>query len=125
MQKESFEINEELRFAQSVCVTSGDAKTIYVSGQVGESEGLRSQSIEVFTNLKNQLAAAGAQTTDVVKLTIYVVDYAPNKADDVLAGIELFVTDLQQPPSATMVGVQSLFLPNFLIEVEAVAVVAG
>jgi len=123
MKKDFVDINEELRFANVVSVESGGTKTLYVSGQTGESADLKSQSIEAFTNLKNRLAAAGAKTTDIVKMTTYVVDFSPEKARDAFAGAGLVLTDVKEPPTATMVGVQSLFSPDILIEVEAIAVI--
>ena len=123
MKKDFVDTNEELRFANVVRVESGGTRTLYVSGQTGESGDLKSQSIGAFTNLKNRLAAAGAKTTDIVKMTTYVVDYSPEKARDAFAGAGLVLTDAKQPPAATLVGVQSLFSPGILIEVEAVAVI--
>ena len=123
MKKEYIEV-EPLGFTQVVHVESGDMRTIYVSGQVGESADLKSQSVEAFANLEKRLAAAGAKPSDVVKTTIFVVDYSPEKMADAFGGMGLVFKDPERPPAATLVGVQSLFQPNILIEVEAVAVVA-
>ena len=117
------EVSPDPSFAQVVYVDSGDARTIYVSGQVGESADLKSQSIEAFAGLEKRLAAAGAKPSDVVKITIFVVDYSPEKMADAFAGWGLLFKDRESSPAATLVGVQSLFQPRILIEVEAVAVV--
>lgn len=62
-----------------------DGKLIFISGQIsvnakGETVGkgdVRAQTIQVFENIKLQLAQAGASFTDVIKLNYYVVNYKP------------------------------------------------
>ncbi len=46
---------------------------------IGEGD-LRAQALRAFQNLEMALAAAGAKTSDVVKLNIYVKDYQPENA---------------------------------------------
>jgi enamine deaminase RidA (YjgF/YER057c/UK114 family) len=111
-------------------VTATGGKTIWISGQVafnvkGEIVGkgdLRAQTTQVYENLKNALAAAGATTADVVKLNTFVVDFKPEN----LAAIrevrsQYFPFD--NMPASTLVGVQALAFDGLLIEVEAVAMV--
>ena len=94
-------------------------RTLYVSGQVGQSADLRSQSKEAFANLEKQLAAAGATAGDVVKLTTYLVDYSPEKVRDAFAGQPKVFTDREHPPANTLLGVTA----HVLMEVEAIALV--
>lgn len=124
MNKEYIDVEKNMGFTQVVTAEAGGTKTIYVSGQTGESADLKSQSIEAFGNLEKRLAAAGAKPSDVVKVTTYVVDYSQEKGADAFAGMPLVFKDRDHPPAATMVGVQSLFMPQLLIEVEAIAVVS-
>src|SRR5581483_5314156 len=66
-------------------VTATGGRMIWISGQVafnakGELVGkgdLRAQTTQVYENLQNALAAAGATTADVVKVNTYVVDFKP------------------------------------------------
>lgn len=125
MKKSYIETETRMGFTQVVAVESQGTRTLYVSGQVGESEDLESQSIEAFANLEKRLAAAGATPADVVKLTTYIVDYSPEKARAAFAGQPRVFKDRENPPANTVVGVQALFRPHLLIEVEAVAVVAA
>jgi reactive intermediate/imine deaminase len=114
-------------YSDAVAVTGG--KTIYISGQVALSESgalvgkgdLRAQTIQVFENLKRVLQQAGATFQDVVKVNIYIVDCKP---EDVALVRELRKSYLSatQPPASTLVGVTSLVSPDFLIEIEVVAV---
>ena len=124
MQKEHIDVEKAMGFSQAVAVTSGGTKTIYISGQTGQSDGLEQQSREAFAGLKARLEAAGATGDDVVKLTTYIVDYSPEKAAAAFAGFGQVFTDRDHPPANTLIGVQALFQPGILLEVEAVAVVA-
>jgi enamine deaminase RidA (YjgF/YER057c/UK114 family) len=111
-------------------VSASGGRTVYVAGQValdvkGEVVGkgdLRAQARQVFENLRIALAGAGASYKDVVKWTTYVVNL---KADDLPVIREARAEALKDatPPASTLVGVQALANPDFLIEVEAVAVV--
>ena len=123
MKREYVDVNEQLGFTQIVSVEKGGLKTLYISGQTGSAGDLKTQSIEAFTSLKTRLNAAGAAPSDLVKFTIYVVDYNPEKARDAFAGMATLDIDPKAPPAATLIGVQGLFLPELQIEVEAVAVV--
>jgi enamine deaminase RidA (YjgF/YER057c/UK114 family) len=117
-------------FTQVVSVDVGAAKTVYVSGQVAiDPEGnlvgkgdLAAQADRVFQNLALALEAAGARPEDTVKLNTYVVNMKPEDGRTVgLARRKWF--SQEDLPASTMVGVQSLVMPDFLLEAEAVAVV--
>jgi 2-iminobutanoate/2-iminopropanoate deaminase len=110
------------RFSGAVVVRGNGVKTIYVSGQVGRGDDLKTQATAAYASLLKVLATAGAKAEDVVKLNTYIANYTP--ADRVPyeeARAAAFPQD--NPPASTMVGVQSLIAPQFRIEVEAVAVV--
>lgn len=113
-------------------VVSGQGRLIYVSGQVAVSaagevigEGdLAAQANQVFENLKTCLAAAGASFADVTKLTTFVVNYKPEDRAIITAARSAHLPAVD-PPASTLVGVQALARPEFLIEIEATAVVAS
>ena len=108
-------------------------KTIYLSGQValdarGEVVGkgdLAMQAEQAYLNVGAALAGAGARFRDVAKLSVYVVDWRPEKMEQLVAGAmraaERIGFDARRP--ITLVGVAALGAPDFLIEVEAIAVV--
>jgi enamine deaminase RidA (YjgF/YER057c/UK114 family) len=113
-----------------VVVASG-GRTVYVSGQVsanpkGEIVGkgdLKTQTTTVFENLRIALAAAGATPRDVVKKNIYVVNLKPDDVQVVREVRNAFFGAIK-PPASTLVGITALAHPDYLIEIEAVAVVA-
>lgn len=109
-------------------VTGG--KTIYVSGQVsinerGEVVGkgdMRAQTDQAFRNIALALAAAGATFRDVVKTNLYVVGLRPEHVPIIREVRSRYVSS-EHPPVSTLVGVSALVGPDWLIEIEAVAVV--
>jgi enamine deaminase RidA (YjgF/YER057c/UK114 family) len=111
-----------------VTVTGG--KTIYVSGQVavderGEIVGkgdLRRQTEQAFRNVQLALEAAGATFHNVVKTNIYVVGLKPEHVPAIREVRARFVS-ATHPPSSTLVGVAALVGADWLIEIEAVAVI--
>jgi reactive intermediate/imine deaminase len=99
---------------------------VFVSGQVAlDSAGavvgvgdLAAQTRQAFRNLGAVLTASGTSFADVVKLTYYVRDVGSIAA--IRAVRDEFV-DTANPPASTLVEVSGLFLPDLLVEVEAVA----
>jgi enamine deaminase RidA (YjgF/YER057c/UK114 family) len=115
-------------FSQAV-VASG-TRTIYISGQVSIDDAgalvgvgdLAAQTAQAMRNVGLALAAAGATFADVVKITTYVVNYAPEHRA-VIAKVRAPFFASGNPPASTLLGVSALALPEWLIEIEAVAVV--
>ncbi|MCS6851324.1 MAG: RidA family protein [Gemmataceae bacterium] len=112
-------------------VATRGGKTIYVSGQVAVNErgevvgkgDLRAQTKQTFENLKIALTSAGASFADVVKMNIYVVGLKPEMVP-IIREVRREYVSKEHPPASTMVGVTSLVGPDWLIEIEAIAVVA-
>jgi enamine deaminase RidA (YjgF/YER057c/UK114 family) len=125
-QQKQFVNPRSVGYSDEVIVQGG--KTIYVSGQVpvnesGEIVGrgdLRTQTVQVFENIKKLLAQAGANFKDVVKVNVYIVNCKPTDVAIVREVRKSYLSDTH-PPASTMVGVTSLVDPEFLIEIEVVA----
>jgi enamine deaminase RidA (YjgF/YER057c/UK114 family) len=103
---------------------------VHVSGQIGTdedgvvAEGLAAQTELAMRNLAKALDAAGARVEDIVKSTIYVVAWDPSKFEDFVVGAMAAREHHPFPDAAlTLVGVQALFDPSHLVEIEAVAVI--
>jgi enamine deaminase RidA (YjgF/YER057c/UK114 family) len=111
-----------------VVVATG-GKLVFVAGQEPEDEegsvvgpgDLAVQARQVFANVGRALAAAGARPDQVTKITIFVVDYRREHLAAIEAGRVVLFGD--HKPADTVVGVQALARPEYLIEVEAIAVV--
>lgn len=113
-------------YSQIAIVTGG--KIVFIAGQVAldkagnlvGQDDFRAQSQQVFENLRAALDAAGGSFRDVIKLNTYVVDVS-HLAE--FRGVRDRYIELKNPPASTTVQVTRLFRPEFLVEVEAVAVV--
>jgi reactive intermediate/imine deaminase len=108
-------------------VSTRGGKTIYIAGQVAfDAKGtlvgkgdLAAQTKQVFENLGIALKAAGASFANVVKTNYYMRD-----ASQVAVVREIrskYFTG--EPPASTLVEVPRLANPDFLIEIEVVAVI--
>ncbi|WP_033279379.1 RidA family protein [Streptomyces sp. NRRL F-525] len=110
-------------------VVTGTGRFVAISGQlaldedgklVGEGDAA-AQARQVFENLRRCLAAAGATFDDVIKLTYYVMDMSHMPA--VRTARAAHIPD-DRLPAASAVQVAALVRPEFLMEIEAFAVVA-
>ncbi|MGX1116616.1 enamine deaminase RidA (YjgF/YER057c/UK114 family) [Streptomyces ambofaciens] len=115
--------------AQYTHVVLGTGRFVAVSGQLALDEDGRvvgagdpaAQARQVFENLRRCLASAGATFDDVVKLTFFVTDMAHMGA--IRAARSAHIPD-DRLPAASAVQVGALVRPEFLMEIEAFAVVA-
>lgn len=102
-------------------------RTIYISGQVpldkaGNVVGagnFAAQTTQVFENLKLALASVGATFDNVVKNNMYVTDMSNI---NVLREIRLRYYGTNAPAS-TLVEISKLARPEFMIEIELIAVI--
>jgi enamine deaminase RidA (YjgF/YER057c/UK114 family) len=114
--------------AQYSHVVLGTGRFVAVSGQLPLDENRRlvgegdpeAQARQVFENLRRCLAAAEATFDDVVKLTYFVTDMAHMPA--IRAGRAAHIPD-DRLPASSAVQVAALVSPEFLMEIEAFAVV--
>lgn len=115
-------------FAQTVRVEHPTA-TIFVSGQVARdldadtvgAGDIVAQTEQVMKNLQVALRAEGAELSDLVKVTVYTTDlrYAP-EIDKVR--MRYFVAR-DRLPASTLLEVSKLAHPDYLVEIDGVAVV--
>ena len=116
--------------AYSQVVAASGTRTIYIAGQVSvDAQGalvgpddLAAQTTQVMRNVGLALAAADATYADIVKITTYVVNYKPEHRVIIGQARAPFFAN-GTPPASTLVGVAALAVPEWLIEIEAVAVV--
>jgi enamine deaminase RidA (YjgF/YER057c/UK114 family) len=104
---------------------------VYIAGQVPFDksgnlvgrEDFLAQAEQVFRNLKSAVEAAGGSPGDIVKLNYFCVEAVdPALMMQILKVRDQFV-DTRKPPVSTFVVVKRLVRPEWLIEIEAVAVV--
>jgi enamine deaminase RidA (YjgF/YER057c/UK114 family) len=114
----------------SQVVTAQGERLVFVSGQVALDErgdlvgagDVGQQVRQAWRNIKAALAAVGARPEDIVKTTTLVVNHRPELLPVIAEARRQEVGDLR--PASTLMGVQSLARPEYLVEVEAVALVS-
>ena len=121
IEKEYIEPNEG--FSQTVIVKTGNFKTLYISGQIGDGADLEAQTIATFQNLEKQLQNCNAAFEDVVKMNTYIVNFNPEVDLPIFRKVRKVFLGNENYPASTLVGVESLGRKEWLIEIEAVAVV--
>jgi 2-iminobutanoate/2-iminopropanoate deaminase len=103
--------------------TAGQARWLHISGQIGRAPDgsmapdVAGQTEEVWRNLVAVLAAAGMTTRNLVKVTAYLT--RPEHTAPYGAVRSRFLGDAR--PASTLLVIQALAQPEFLVEVEAIA----
>ncbi len=114
-------------YSQVIVVESNGCRQIFVAGQtprdrdgncVGPGD-MRAQIVQVGENIKDALEAAGATLADIVKTTTYVTDM-----DEYFKHQDVRMRYLADAlPTSTTVQVSRLSRPEFMVEIEAFAIV--
>jgi len=119
-----------LQIGFSQIVTSRGGKTVYISGQsawdahkrIVGGKDLAQQTRQVLRNIQTAIEAAGGKLGDVVALRIYIVNYKPEQSESISGALREFFPN-GQCPTSSWIGVATLAVPDFLIEIEATAVI--
>ncbi len=101
--------------------------SVYIAGQVGISvdgnvvskDDALAQARQIWHNLEAAVKSAGGALQNIVKTTTYVTDIEHAAAARQVRG-ELFPIN---PPTSTLLVVSHLASPDYLMEIEAIAVV--
>jgi enamine deaminase RidA (YjgF/YER057c/UK114 family) len=113
----------------SQIVVASGRKTVFISGQTAwDSEkrivggsSLLEQARQALRNVQSAIEAAGGTLKDLVSLRIYIVKYQTESAPAVGSALREFFSQ-ENAPASTWIGVSALAVPEFLIEIEATAV---
>ena len=121
-------LSKNLAFSNVITVT-GPVRTIYIGGQdsvdasgtiIGKGD-IKLQTEQVLKNLQTALRAVDARLEHIIKWNLYVVE-----GQSLQAGFEAFQQvwgHRPNPPAITMAFVSGLANPDFLVEMDAIAVV--
>ena len=115
-------------FAQ--VVSAEGKKLIFCAGQTAwdkdnniiGGDDLAKQMEKTLQNIETAVKEAGGELKDVCRLTIYIIDYNPDMLDTI-AGVLNSFFDKDALPVNTLLGIQALALPEFLVEMEATAMI--
>ncbi|MET4080450.1 2-iminobutanoate/2-iminopropanoate deaminase [Pedobacter sp. UYP30] len=115
-------------YSQSVEIDFGNCKMIIISGQLAlDIEGkivgkdnLEKQTEQVFLNIKNIIEDLGGTMDNIVKTGIFMTDISQLPT---LREIRNKFINPKNPPTSTLLQVSKLFTGDFLIEIEATAII--
>jgi len=117
-------------FSHAVAVTG--SRMVFLAGQVGMDRtgtvvggGVVAQFERALANLLIALGAAGGQPSDLVSLTIYIVDLAGYQAHGKQIGAVWRRLAGTEYPATAAVGVTRLWDPGALVELQGVAAVSA
>jgi enamine deaminase RidA (YjgF/YER057c/UK114 family) len=113
----------------SQIVAASGRTTIHISGQTAWDRNkqivggrdLAAQTRQALRNVRTAIEAPGRTLADIVALRLYIVDYKREQANAIGAALREFFPK-EKPPASTWIGISSLAVPDFLIEIEATAV---
>lgn len=125
------ELFPSLQYGFSQIVVSQGCRTVYLSGQVAWNEeqqivgqgDFQAQTYQALRNIQTAIQAAGGTMTDIVSMRIYFVHERYGEISCISQALKEFFPS-EQPPATTWLGVQSLANELFLIEIEAIGVLA-
>ncbi len=117
-----------VEYGFSHAIKASGTTSIHCAGQVAWDKDynivggndIAAQAKQALSNIKTVLAEAGAGVADIVRMHTYVVNHKPEFLEPVGLAIAEFYGDTV-PAANTWIGVQSLALPDFLIEIEVTA----
>jgi len=109
---------------------SEPGRTVNIAGQVAwdaegktNAEGLEGQFRQTLKQVFIAVEAAGGTPDHIQMLRLYIPNFQSRSDADVIAKVLVDVFGSENPPASSWIGVQMLAQPEYLIEVEAVAIV--
>lgn len=101
-------------------------RTIYLAGQVAFDRDRNiiggdvvAQARQALRNMKTAVEAAGGALSDIVQITLHIVDYTPDQLNPIAGTLlEFFPPD--RLPANTLVAVSSLSVQGLLIEITGI-----
>jgi enamine deaminase RidA (YjgF/YER057c/UK114 family) len=116
-------------FGYTQVVDARGGRTVYIAGQVSlDAEGqvvgkddFEAQARQMFQNIQAGLESVGLNFNHVVKLGIFITDFSHRAT---LRKVRDEFVNTQHPPASTLVQVSALFMPELMVEADAIAVAA-
>ncbi len=114
-------------YHHAVAVAGG--RTIYLSGQVAfdrerniiGGDNIVEQTRQALRNMATAVEAGGGAMSDIVQITLHVVNYRPTQLNDIAGTLAEFFEPACLPAN-TLVAVELLSTDGLLIEITGIAV---
>jgi enamine deaminase RidA (YjgF/YER057c/UK114 family) len=111
----------------SQVVVSTATRVAYIAGQVALDEhgalvgkDHATQARQAFRNVRLALEAVGGKPHNMTKMTLYVAGHKPELIEPIFAAGRTEFGDAWPLAASVLIGVQTLGLPEWLIEIDAV-----
>lgn len=116
--------DHETAFSEGVVCDFSEYKRVFISGTTSDADGVKNQTREILEDIQLRLNETGGSIDDVVRVRVYVRD--SEMSEDGLqdiheARLEYFNAD--HYPASTLVGVSEFVQPEYLIEIDAEAII--
>ncbi len=122
--------NADIPGISQAIVMPASSQTLYLSGHVPfgadgiENGDFAAQLDQVFANMHSTLNEAGTDFSSVARLTFYVVGYDGSQLEDLRSVRDRWI-NTDTPPASALIGVDALFHPDVLVEVDGIAFIDG
>lgn len=117
-----------LQYGFSQGIEVRDGRRILLSGQVGVDAdektvgpGIAEQTAKALDNIEKVLAEVGGELAHVIMLRLYIVESARDQQEPIAEALRERFPD--NPPPSSWIIVSGLSLPQWLIEIEAEALI--
>ncbi len=119
---------QQKRAFSPAVIVSGNAKTIYVAGHTGQvgddgrslAGDFDAQCRQTFRNIEKTLREAGAKLSDMVTMTVFLIDVRHTTRMTELR-TEIFGKDFPASAAITVTGFAD---PSIMLEIQGIAVTA-
>ncbi len=124
------ELFDSRKWGFSQVVVSPPGRSVHIAGQVAwdaseriVADDLEAQFRQALEHVFIAVRAAGGEPEDLQSLRFYIPNFRPGEDAETIARVLVDVFGTENPPASSWIGVQALAQPEYLIEVEATAIV--
>lgn len=114
----------ETAYSEGVIVHHPEYQRVFISGRVSDAETIEAQTREILESIESDLSGAGGSIRDIVRVRIYVArSHLTDQTIETIHGVRLEFFEHGHFPSSTLVEVEGLVQDNYLIEIDADAII--
>lgn len=116
--------NHETAFSSGVVYDFGDYKRVFISGTTSDADGIENQTREILEEIRSRLKESGGSMDDVARVRVYVRDSEMSEENlQTIHEVRSEYFDAAHYPASTLVGVSEFVQPEYLIEIDAEALI--
>ncbi len=116
--------DHETAFSDGVVYDFGEYKRVFISGTTSGAEGIEAQTREILDEIQSRVQDAGGSMDDVARVRVYVRESEMNEENlQKIHETRLEYFESAHYPASTLVGVSEFVQPEYLIEIDAEAVI--